>query len=145
MRVLSLGREDPLQEDMATRSSILGWRNPSTEEPGGLRSLLQGLQSGTTERFNKSRVVSTVLMVLGSCLPGASTGARWEPGKHSFPDCMLGEQVRGPELRCRWRGSPADMRTGQVPTSSGPLGEFKRKKPCGEGDRARRWPLGDIS
>ena len=118
------------------------WR--ATEPPTGFA------ESDTTERFNKSRVVSTVVMVLGSCLPGASTGARWEPGKHSFPDCMLGEQVRGPELRCRWRGSPADMRTGQVenemlPASSGPLGEFKRKKPCGEGDRARRWPLGDIS
>ena len=50
MRVLSLGWKDPLQEDMATHSSILGWRNPWTEEPGGLRSLLQGLQSRTRLR-----------------------------------------------------------------------------------------------
>ena len=35
----SLGREDPLEEDMATHSSILAWRIPWTEEPGGLQSI----------------------------------------------------------------------------------------------------------
>ena len=39
MRVLSLGQEDPLEEDMATHFSILAWRIPRTEEPGGLRSV----------------------------------------------------------------------------------------------------------
>ena len=34
--VLSLGREDPLEEGAATHSSILAWRIPWTEEPGGL-------------------------------------------------------------------------------------------------------------
>ena len=37
-RVQSLGREDPLEEEMATHSSILAQRIPWTEEPGGLRS-----------------------------------------------------------------------------------------------------------
>ena len=32
------GSEDPLEEDMATHSSILAWRIPWTEEPGGLQS-----------------------------------------------------------------------------------------------------------
>ena len=36
MQVRSLGPEDPLQEGMATHSSILAWRIPWTEEPGGL-------------------------------------------------------------------------------------------------------------
>ena len=36
MRVRSLGGEDPLQESLATHSSILAWRIPWTEEPGGL-------------------------------------------------------------------------------------------------------------
>ena len=36
--VLSLGQEDPLEKEMATHSSILGWRIPWTEEPGGLQS-----------------------------------------------------------------------------------------------------------
>ena len=35
----SLGREDPLEEDMATHSSILAWEIPWTEEPGGLQSV----------------------------------------------------------------------------------------------------------
>ena len=38
----SLGREDPLEEGMGTYSSILAWRIPWTEEPGGLQSM--GLQ-----------------------------------------------------------------------------------------------------
>ena len=38
----SLGQEDPLEKEMATRSSILAWRIPWTEEPGGLQSM--GLQ-----------------------------------------------------------------------------------------------------
>ena len=39
MRVQSLGWEDPLEEEMATYSSILAGRIPWTEEPGGLQSL----------------------------------------------------------------------------------------------------------
>ena len=39
MRVQSLGREDPLEEGMAPHSSILAWRIPWTEKPGGLQSI----------------------------------------------------------------------------------------------------------
>ena len=47
---LTLGQEDPLEEDTATHSSILAWRIPWTEEPGGLQSM--GLQeSDTTEQL----------------------------------------------------------------------------------------------
>ena len=42
MWVRSLGREDPLEEKMATHSSILAWRIPRKEEPGGIQSI--GLQ-----------------------------------------------------------------------------------------------------
>ena len=38
-RIPSLGREDPLEEGMATHSSILAWRVPWTEEPGGLQTM----------------------------------------------------------------------------------------------------------
>ena len=49
--VRSLGREDPLEKEMATHSSTLAWRIPWTEEPGGLQSM--GLQElDTTERLN---------------------------------------------------------------------------------------------
>jgi len=38
-RVQSLGWKDPLEEEMTTHSSILAWRIPWTEEPGGLQSI----------------------------------------------------------------------------------------------------------
>ena len=38
--VPSLGQEDPLEEGMATHSSILAWRIPWTEEPGGPQSIV---------------------------------------------------------------------------------------------------------
>ena len=41
-QVQSLGKEDPLEEEMATHSSIVAWKIPWTEEPGGLQSV--GLQ-----------------------------------------------------------------------------------------------------
>ena len=50
-QVQSLGQEDPLEEGMATHSTILAWEIPWTEEPGGLQS--KGLQrvghDGATE------------------------------------------------------------------------------------------------
>ena len=38
-QVPSLGREGPLEKGMATHSSILAWRIPGTEEPGGLQPM----------------------------------------------------------------------------------------------------------
>ena len=38
-QVRSLGREDPLEKAIATHSSILAWRIPWTEKPGGLQSV----------------------------------------------------------------------------------------------------------
>ena len=44
--VRPLGQEEPLEEGMATHSSILAWETPRTEEPGGLQS--RGLQESDT-------------------------------------------------------------------------------------------------
>ena len=38
-QVRSLGREDPLEEEMSTHFSILAWRIPQTEEPSGVQSM----------------------------------------------------------------------------------------------------------
>ena len=38
-QIQSLGGEDPLKKEMATHSSILAWRIPWTEEPGGLQGV----------------------------------------------------------------------------------------------------------
>ena len=48
MQVWSLGGEDPLEEEMATHSSILAWRIPWTEKPSGLQ-FMGHKQSDTTE------------------------------------------------------------------------------------------------
>ena len=39
MQIRYLGQKDPLEEEMATHSSILAWRIPWTGEPGGLQSM----------------------------------------------------------------------------------------------------------
>ena len=51
--VRSLGREDPLEKEMGTHSSILAWRIPRTQDPGGYR--LWGSKGlDTTERLTLS-------------------------------------------------------------------------------------------
>ena len=47
--VRSLGWEDPLEKGKATHSSILAWRSPWTEQPGGLQSMWGCKKSDTTE------------------------------------------------------------------------------------------------
>ena len=56
--VPSLGWEDPLEEEMATHSSILAWRISWTEEPGGLQSM--GLQ-----RVRHDRATNTLNPMTG--------------------------------------------------------------------------------
>ena len=48
MQVQSLGREDPLEKEIATHSSILAWEMPWTGEPGGLQSMGVTKKSGMT-------------------------------------------------------------------------------------------------
>ena len=49
--VRSLGWEDPLEKEMATHSSILAWKIPWTEKPGGLQSMGRK-ESDMTEQFH---------------------------------------------------------------------------------------------
>ena len=53
-QVRSLGREDPLEKEMATHSSILAWRIPWTEELGELYSPRGLKESNKTERLTRS-------------------------------------------------------------------------------------------
>ena len=45
MQIKSLGWEDPLEDEMATHSSIVAWKIPWTEEPGGLQSMASHSQT----------------------------------------------------------------------------------------------------
>ena len=54
--VVALGQEDPLKKGMATHSSILAWRIPWTEEPGGLQTT--GSQSRTQSDLGLMHTIS---------------------------------------------------------------------------------------
>ena len=62
-QIRSLGREDPLEKGMAAHSSILAWRIPHTEEPGGLYSPWGRKELDTTEQLTLS--LSFFLAVFG--------------------------------------------------------------------------------
>ena len=55
-QVRSLGQEDALEKGVATHSSVLAWRSPWTEEPGGLQSL-------ESQRVGCARVTDTFTFI----------------------------------------------------------------------------------
>ena len=63
-QVRSLGQEDPLEKGMATHSSILAWRIPWTEKPGGLQSIELLKELDTTERLTLSHLDVIVLITI---------------------------------------------------------------------------------
>ena len=63
--VQSLGGEDPLEDCMATHSSILAWRNPWTEEPSGLQSM-GGQRVRQTERLTLSHFSHECVNISGN-------------------------------------------------------------------------------
>ena len=64
-QVQSLGWEDPLEEGMTVHSSILAWRVPWTEDPGGLQSLGHK-ESDVVERPTLSLTLQTTVASLHS-------------------------------------------------------------------------------
>ena len=82
------GREDPLEEGLAPHSSVLAWRAPWTEEPGGLQSM--GLHRvrhhrATEHAYMQSRVGSS-RKSLGNCTAGLGQ----DPGAEgSLPQSRL--------------------------------------------------------
>ena len=79
--VQSLGREDPLEKEMATHSSTLAWRIPWREEPGGLQSWGRK-ESDTTKRLHFHFSLSCTGEGNGnplqfSCLENPRDGGNW--------------------------------------------------------------------
>ena len=64
MQVSSLGQEDPLEEGMATHTSILVWEIPRTEKPGGLQSI--GSQKSWTQLSGST---ITIMLMSSKDLP----------------------------------------------------------------------------
>ena len=59
MQVQSLNREDPLEKEMATHSSILAWEIPWTEEPSGRQSMGSEIESHTQRDTQLSNYTTT--------------------------------------------------------------------------------------
>ena len=62
--VQSLGQEDPPEKEMATHSSILAWRIPWTEEPGGLQSMGRKELDTTAQLSSHMHACTTLLNLL---------------------------------------------------------------------------------
>ena len=89
LRVRSLGRKDPLEEGMATHSSILAWRIPWTGEPDGLQSM--GRKSQTRLKQQHARTCGKLLLCETS--KDGSKGGTWKAGvlkSHDLLSSLLG-------------------------------------------------------
>ena len=107
--VRSLGREDPLEKEMATHSCILAWRIPWTEEPGGLQSMgsqrvghdwLTLLTYRTLECVRSIELLSNTLILLVSN-KGLREGKRpsYDPTKLVAKPKSLSPQVICPDSK----------------------------------------------
>ena len=78
--VLSLGQEDPLEEEMVTHFNILAWRIPWTEQPGRLQSV-ESQESDMTWRLNHYQLPSRSTSVTEQrhLHPAGSHSLPWRP------------------------------------------------------------------
>ena len=90
-RVRSLGREDPLEKEMATHSSILAWKISWTEEPGRLYSPWGHKESDMTEQL--TRLSHTVLQVAHCTRAPGSPGSEVRVRVHN-PGCISFTKLR---------------------------------------------------
>ena len=102
--VWSLGQEDPLTKGMASHSSILAWRIPWTEEPGGLQFI--GSQAAT-DQLTPSLWASEVVRVVknppayagdirdAGCIPGSGRCPGGGQATHSSVSCLANPMDRG--------------------------------------------------
>ena len=58
-----LGLEDPLEKEMTTHSSILAWKIPWTEEPGGLQAMGVTKELDTTWQLNNNRLTNNITRI----------------------------------------------------------------------------------
>ena len=99
-----LERDDPLEKGMATHSSILAWRIPWTEEPGGLQSTEGHKESDTTGQLTLSYVTRGQGRSRSSTpgLPPGMLGLLARPFLSGLHPCFLPKLIRwgGPKGAC---------------------------------------------
>ena len=66
MHVRFLGWEDPLEKERATRSSILAWEIPQTEEPGGLQCPQGHKELDTTKQLSTTQAYTLEIYIIQS-------------------------------------------------------------------------------
>ena len=114
--VRSLSQEDPLEEDTATHSSILAWKTPWTEEPGGLQFM--GSQkveydwsdlACTAHLANSAETLPQLLLRTTSFLP------HYRPG---HPEKLSHHQIEGSGFQCSCQllGPEQQMPRARLPT-----------------------------
>ena len=101
MWVQSLGWADPLQEGMATHSSILAYKIPWTEEPGRLQSVGLLIQTPLRHQITTKRGLILPLPPGSSCVPVSELGLCWSQSvivglqSHTGP-LLAGSPSQGP-------------------------------------------------
>ena len=117
-QVLSLAQEDPLEAEIATHSSILTWRIPWTEEPGGLQSM-----GSQRVRLNWNNLAAAAAKELQLCLtvrphrwqptrilcPWDSPGKNTEVGCHFLLQCMKVKSESEVTQSCPTLNDPMDF------------------------------------
>ena len=98
MQVQSLGQEDALEKGAATHSTILVWRNPWTEEPGGLQ-FMGSKESDTTEVTEQQGGALLILKIAQS-----PSKTQRLPTACSHPHLGHGVVAEGPGYTC-WQQS----------------------------------------
>ena len=89
--VRSLGQEDPLEKEMATHSSILAWRIPWMEEPGGLQSTgLQRVGRDWATPLPLSDWTTTTTATIACQAEGPYIRTNLVPGVETFMDVLFG-------------------------------------------------------
>ena len=106
MQVLFLGQEDPLEESMATLSSLLAWRNPWTEEPGGLQSIgsVTQLQTQTLTSSLPDSLMSFWAPWLN--YKGKVIWAQWQRIHLPMQETLFYSWVRKIPWRRKWHPTP---------------------------------------
>ena len=133
IQIQSRGQEDPLEEEMATHSSILAWGNPWTEEPGGLQST--GLQRVGHDLATKP--------LLPSLWRGGAEGylihtqRRWYEGRTETK--MLALEIRG--------GGSKPGSAGRCQKLEGAWNRFSPRASGGSAAQLKSWssPVAPIS
>ena len=107
-QVRSLGREDPLEKEMATHSSTLAWRIPGTGEPGGLPSMGVAQSQTRLKRLSSS---SSMVVQMVKRLPAMRETQVRSLGQEDPLEKEMGTYCSILVWRIRWTEEPGRLQS----------------------------------